>query len=121
MNNEQLNVNEEDEAIFSDAVQNAFANYENEYSKYWKQSESQDEMFEQMRECMRFMSQEYSTAEMPNNLIERSQESKLNPDAVEFRPSWSLPSTSTDNEPVIVTSWSPCETQKEKEEQQKDS
>jgi hypothetical protein len=26
-------------------------------------------MYEQMRECMRFMSQEYSTAEMPTNLV----------------------------------------------------
>jgi len=26
-------------------------------------------MFEQMRECMLYMSQEYSTAEMPSNLV----------------------------------------------------
>jgi hypothetical protein len=30
MRNEQLNDNEEDESVYSEAVQNAFANYENE-------------------------------------------------------------------------------------------
>jgi hypothetical protein len=110
MRNEQLNDNEEDESVYSEAVQNAFANYENE----------QEEMFEQMRECMLYMSQEYSTAEMPSNLVERTQESKLNPGAAEFRPSWSETPTSTDKDAIVVTSWVPCEAKKQ-EEEQKDS
>ncbi|CAF2559185.1 unnamed protein product [Rotaria sp. Silwood2] len=106
MTNEQLNDNDEDEPIYSDDVQNAFARYENE----------QDEMFEQMRECMLFMAQEYSTAEMPNNLIESSQQTKLNPDAAEFRPSNSQVSTSADKERIVVLSWMPCEAKKQDEQ-----
>ncbi len=90
-----------------------------------------------MRECMLYMSQEYSTAEMPSNLViifkhkkrffknfylqvERTQESKLNPGAAEFRPSWSETPTSTDKDAIVVTSWVPCEAKKQ-EEEQKDS
>ncbi|UJR33428.1 hypothetical protein I4U23_020873 [Adineta vaga] len=31
----QRNVNDEDDSVFSDAVQDAFKKYQNEYSKYW--------------------------------------------------------------------------------------
>ncbi|CAF3813572.1 unnamed protein product [Rotaria sordida] len=106
MTDEELNDNDEDETIYSDAIQNAFVRYENE----------QDEMFEQMRECMHYMEQEYSTAEMPNNLIESSQQTKLNPEAAEFRPLNSQPSTSTDKERIVVLSWVPCEAKKQDEQ-----
>ncbi|CAF1204097.1 unnamed protein product [Rotaria sordida] len=106
MTEEELNDNDEDETIYSDAIQNAFVRYENE----------QDEMFEQMRECMHYMEQEYSTAEMPNNLIESSQQTKLNPEAAEFRPLNSQPSTSTDKERIVVLSWVPCEAKKQDEQ-----
>ncbi|CAF3625381.1 unnamed protein product [Adineta steineri] len=101
-----------DVAVFSDAVQNAFENYEKENAKHWHHNDSQDEMFEQMRECMRFMSQEYSTAEMPNDLVELTQESTLNPDATEFRPSWlsspaQVTTTTTNDTDFLVTSWAP--------------
>jgi len=76
----------------------------NENSKLWKQNQPQD-IFDQMHECMHYMAQEYSTAEMPLDLVERSQKSGLNPDAQEFQPSWSSPPTSTDNRPYYVQSW----------------
>ncbi|CAF1477836.1 unnamed protein product [Rotaria sordida] len=125
MTDEELNDNDEDETIYSDAIQNAFVRYENEYLQHWNQNspiwnnfskEEQDEMFEQMRECMHYMEQEYSTAEMPNNLIESSQQTKLNPEAAEFRPLNSQPSTSTDKERIVVLSWVPCEAKKQDEQ-----
>jgi len=111
MSNAQLyDDDNEGEIYYPDDVQKAFASYENE----------QDEMFEQMRECMLFMSQEYAMAEMPETFVRSAQESVLNPDASEFRPSWSTSSTSTEKESIIVTSWIPCQAKKQ-EEQKKDS
>ncbi|CAF1367517.1 unnamed protein product [Rotaria sp. Silwood1] len=105
MTSEQLTDNDEDEPIYAEDVQNAFARYENE----------QDEMFEQMRECMLFMEQEYSTAEMPSKLIEISQTTNLNPDAAEFRPANSQAAVATDKERIVVVSWVPCEAKKQNE------
>jgi hypothetical protein len=46
--------------------------------------------------------------------MENIQESKLNPDAAEFRPSWSMPA---ENGPPDVTSRGPFEVNKQGEQQ----
>ncbi|UJR13794.1 hypothetical protein I4U23_000804 [Adineta vaga] len=117
LQNAQLNSNDDDYELFSDDVQRAFENYENENSRRWQRSDSQDIMFEEMRECMFYMTQEYCTAEMPTELVEITQKSDLNPNAVEFCPSYRIPpttttTTSSDTIPIIVMSWTPCVAQK---------
>jgi hypothetical protein len=71
--------------------------------------EEQEEMLAQMHECMLYQTQEYAIAEMPENLFERTQQSQLNPEANEFRPSWATGpfSSASDlmNRGPIVTSW----------------
>ncbi|CAF1272951.1 unnamed protein product [Adineta ricciae] len=130
--NTQRNNVDEDDSVFSDDVQRAFESYENENLRQWQQTDSiwvdftaeeQDIMFDEMHECMMYMQQEYSTAEMPTDLVERSQTTNLNPDAAEFCPSWlsAAPKPTTDNELMVVHSWVPCVAQKLDEKEQNNS
>ncbi|CAF4754997.1 unnamed protein product [Rotaria sp. Silwood1] len=107
----QTNINDEDDSVFSDVVQDAFKKYQNE----------QDELYAQMEECWNYMSSENNFVDTPKASIEQPQQSKLNPDAVEFKPSWlksssssSSSSNTTTNEGsfVILTSSQPEESQK---------
>ncbi|CAF2326312.1 unnamed protein product [Rotaria sp. Silwood2] len=104
-NRMQSNINEEDDSVFSDIVQDAFKKYQNE----------QDELYSQMEECWNYMATENNSVDTPKAPIEQPQQSKLNPDAVEFKPTW-LTSTSstTTNEGsfVILTSSQPEASQK---------
>ncbi|CAF4695397.1 unnamed protein product, partial [Rotaria sp. Silwood1] len=80
----------------------------------------QDELYAQMEECWNYMSSENNFVDTPKASIEQPQQSKLNPDAVEFKPSWlkssssSSSSNTTTNEGsfVILTSSQPEESQK---------
>ncbi|CAF4139242.1 unnamed protein product [Rotaria magnacalcarata] len=106
MTNEPVYDNDEDETIYSDDVQNAFDQYENE----------EEEMLEQMKECMRYMEQKYSVSDMPNDSNEIYKEScKLNPEAAEFRPFNFQPLTSIDEEANVAPSSVPSEAKQPEE------
>ncbi|CAF4330624.1 unnamed protein product [Rotaria magnacalcarata] len=106
MTNEPVYDNDEDETIYSDDVQNAFDQYENE----------EEEMLEQMKECMRYMEQKYSVSDMPNDSNEIYKEScKLNPEAAEFRPFNFQPLTSIDEEANVALSSVPSEAKQPEE------
>ncbi|CAF0727862.1 unnamed protein product [Rotaria sordida] len=99
------NFNDEETSVFSDVVQDAFKKYQNE----------QDELYAQMEECWNYMATENKSSDTPKTSIEQPQQSQLNPDAVEFKPSWlKSSSTTTTNEGscVILTSSQPEESQK---------
>ncbi|CAF1625504.1 unnamed protein product [Rotaria magnacalcarata] len=125
MTNEPVYDNDEDETIYSDDVQNAFDQYENEYSQFWNQNTTtwnnlpdneEEEMLEQMKECMRYMEQKYSVSDMPNDSNEIYKEScKLNPEAAEFRPFNFQPLTSIDEEANVALSSVPSEAKQPEE------
>ncbi|CAF1646702.1 unnamed protein product [Adineta ricciae] len=89
----QSNLHDDDESIFSDAVQDAFKKYQNE----------QEELYAQMEECWNYMAQENVDDEKLQTSMEQNQESTLNPDANEFQPSWLKPSSYEKNETASNT------------------
>ncbi|CAM2696831.1 unnamed protein product [Rotaria socialis] len=103
-NRVQSNINDVDDSVFSDVVQDAFKKYQNE----------QDELLAQMEECWNYMATENESVDPPKAAIEQPQSALLNPDAVEFKPSWLKPLSSTANEGsfVILTSSQTEEQQK---------
>ncbi|CAF3518528.1 unnamed protein product [Rotaria socialis] len=125
MTNEPVYDNDEDETIYSDDVQNAFDQYENEYSQFWNQNTTtwnnlpdneEEEMLEQMKECMRYMEHKYSVSDMSNDSSEIYKESsKLNPEAAEFRPFNFQPLTSIDKEANVAPSSVPNEAKQSEE------
>ncbi|CAM4789304.1 unnamed protein product, partial [Rotaria magnacalcarata] len=74
----------------------------------------QDELLAQMEECWNYMATENENVDPPKTTIEQPQSALLNPDAVEFKPSWLKPLSSTTNEGsfVILTSSQTEEQQK---------
>ncbi|CAF1313687.1 unnamed protein product [Adineta steineri] len=103
----RTNVNhDEDDSVFSDAVQDAFKKYQNE----------QEELYAQMEECWNYMAQETEFTDTPKVSAEQPEDSKLNPDANEFKPSWLKPSTTEGPLVTLTSSSSPSSSQLDKQE-----
>jgi len=68
-----------------------------------KYQNEQEELYAQMEECWNYMTQENKVADQPQTSIEQSQLSRLNPDAVEFKPSWLKSSSTSTNEELPNT------------------
>lgn len=123
---------DDDDLIYSDAVQDAFKKYQNEVMPIffcWPLSFlrylQQDEMFAQMEECWNYMNQETDRASMPNTTVKfsrtiarsteiivvvvvvqvrGSQAKQLNPDATEFQPTWSTPNATNAHQGFLPSS-----------------